>query len=237
MKAAGTLAVLSLILNVAGFGQTDRRLRESVKTAHSLADVLASAAVSGSLQYKGNCGPGVLVPQLPTVLDPQNPYAPNAVDTLRYMFSVDPEIVVLQEQNRIIRIVEAGIQTDILNIRIKHLSFNRISDPDEALGIVRDAPEVRSFLVTNRIGEPPWNGHPPLYLLPSANNSKRKNLSNPDMPSVSGELTDVRLADALDYILKTFPGFWLYQDCKAPDGQRVVYFGLFPVPGKIWTWE
>lgn len=60
---------------------------------------------------------------------------------------------------------------------------------------------------------------------------------NPGVRSISGELNDVTLADALDYVLKTFPGFWLYQDCETQDQQRVVYFGLFPVPGRMWSWE
>jgi len=54
--------------------------------------------------------------------------------------------------------------------------------------------------------------------------------------SISGELNNVTLADALDYVLKTFPGFWLYQDCESLDGQRLVYFGLFPLPGRMWNW-
>jgi hypothetical protein len=37
-------------------------------------------------------------------------------------------------------------------------------------------------------------------------------------PSVPGELNDVTVAQALDYVLQTFPGFWLYQNCQNPDG-------------------
>jgi hypothetical protein len=32
-------------------------------------------------------------------------------------------------------------------------------------------------------------------------------------PSVSGELNDVTVAQALDYIEQTFPGFWMYENC------------------------
>jgi hypothetical protein len=146
------------------------------------------------------------------------------------MFSIDSGIVVSQESNGIIRVVETRVQADILDVRIDHLSFDGISDPDEALDIILGAPEVQSFIRAHGIGQPfdtHWAPLPDLKHLPP----------KPGVPSVSGELKDVTLADALDYVLKTFPGFWLYQDCEAPDQQRLVYFGLFPAPGRMWSWD
>ena len=229
MKTALAIASLALLFDVAAVGQQQQRFSEGLRTTKLISDVLASAGVSGSLEYNGKCGPGVLVPDLPPIREPQKPYAENAANTLRSMFSVDGRMTVSQEGNGTIRIVESGVQTDILDVRISHLSFDRISDPEQALSMVLGAPEVLSFIQTHGIGQP-FNIHiAPLYALPGLNKSP-----TPGVRSISGELKGVTLADALDYILKTFPGFWLYQNCESFEGQRVVYFG---VPGGMWIWE
>jgi hypothetical protein len=238
MKTALVLGSLALLINIAPAGQQLQltspgasQFREAMDNVQFILNVLASARVSGSLEYNGKCGPGVLIPDLPRARKPKKPYPQNPGDTLRLMFSDDGRMTVSQEGNGTIRMVEAGIPADILDVRINHLSFEIISDPEEALSIVLGAPEVQPVIQAHGVGQP-FNGlTPPLYLF--------KGLGSP-MPGVppgvrfiSGELHDVTVADALDYILKTFPGFWLYQNCQSPDGQRVVHFGLFPVPGKI----
>jgi hypothetical protein len=51
-------------------------------------------------------------------------------------------------------------------------------------------------------------------------------------PSMPGELNDVTVAQALDYVLETFSGFWFYQNCKNPEGERKIsvgFSGLVPV--------
>ena len=47
------------------------------------------------------------------------------------------------------------------------------------------------------------------------------------LPHIFGNLNDVTLAQALDYVLKTFPGFWAYENCQREDGTRVVFFEIF----------
>ena len=232
MKTALVIASLALLFDIPAAGQQRQRVTESLDNAQLILNVLASARVSGSLEYNGKCGPDVLVPDLSRVREPQEPYSQNPVETLRSMFSVDRGMAVSQESNGTIRVVEAGVPTDILDVRISHLSFDRISDPEQALSVVLGAPEVQSFIQTHGIGQP-FNTHAaPLYALPGFNKSPA-----PGVRSISGGLNNVTLADALDYLLKTFPGFWLYQNCQSPDGQRVVHFGLFPAPGRIWLWE
>jgi len=235
MKAALIIASLALLFDIAAAGQQQQRVTESLDDVRLILNVLASARVSGSLEYNGKCGPDVLVPDLPRVREPQKPYAQNPANTLRSMFSVDGRMAVSQERNGIVRVIEAGLQTDILEIRISHLSFDRISDPEQALSIVLGAPEVRSFIEAHGIGQPFNEYAAPLYLLPGLSKSPVSGARS-GVRSISGELNDVTVADSLDYVLKTFPGFWLYQNCQSPDGQRVVHFDLFPVPGRIWTW-
>jgi hypothetical protein len=234
MNKALAIASLALVFDVAAIGQqpqrfSEERFREGIHTAQLILNVLATARVSGSLEFNGKCGPDVLVPDLPPVRQPRKPHAASPVNALRSMFSVEGRMVVSQESNGTIRVVEVGVQTDILHVKVSHLSFKGISDPDQALNLVLGAQEVQSFIQTHDIEQPFNIFTPPIYTLPGVNASP-----NPGVPSISSELDDVTVADALDYILKTFPGFWLYQDCESFGGQRVVYFGLFPLPGRMW---
>ena len=53
---------------------------------------------------------------------------------------------------------------------------------------------------------------------------------------VHGELDDVTVSQALDYVLETFPGFWLYENCQAPSGARTVFFGFnINLPASVYT--
>jgi hypothetical protein len=134
LKRALATTSLALLFDVAAIGQQPQPIIR-FDTAQSVLSVLAAARVSGSIQYNGKCGPGpsVLVPSLLPIRAIQKPYPENPADTLRAMFSIDSGIVVSPESNGIIRVVETGVQTDILGVRIAHLSFDRISDPDYAL--------------------------------------------------------------------------------------------------------
>lgn len=232
MKKVLAIASLALFFDVAAIGQQPLRVVQGMAAAQSILDVLAAARVAASLTYTGKCGPHVLVPDLPSVREPEKPYAQNPADTFRSMFSVDGRTVVSQENNGIIRVIETGVQTDILHVRIAHLSFKGISDPDEALHVVLSAAEVQSFMQANGIRQPFYSYSVPFYLLPGPNKTPM-----PGSRSISGELDEVTLADALDYIVKAFAGFWLYQNCQSLNGQRLVYFDLFPSPGRMWPWE
>jgi hypothetical protein len=49
-----------------------------------------------------------------------------------------------------------------------------------------------------------------------------------DWPRVSGSMDDLTLSQALDHLVKTFPGIWVYENCPAGDGKgRVVAFWFF----------
>ena len=49
----------------------------------------------------------------------------------------------------------------------------------------------------------------------------------PKLPEVPGELNAVTVLQALDYILKAFPGFWIYENCTLLDGGRSVNFDFY----------
>lgn len=222
---------LALLSDIIVIGQQPNTVARGFAARQLISNVLSTTQVSGSLEYNGKCGSDFFVPDLPAIRVPKKLNGESPQSIFRYMFSIDSRMAISQEGNGNIRVIESGVQTDVLHVRINHLSFNRTSDPDEALHVVLSAPEVRSFMKSNAIGQP-FNVHePPLYLLPGPHASPMPGIRN-----ISGELNDVTLAEALDFILQTFPGLWLYQDCENLNGQRVVYFGLFPDPGKMWFW-
>ena len=47
------------------------------------------------------------------------------------------------------------------------------------------------------------------------------------LPIISGELNDVTVSQALDYILKASPGFWVYENCSFRDGSRSAHFWFY----------
>jgi hypothetical protein len=197
-----------------------------------VAGVLDNARTVGSIEFKGECRPGIFFPDFPKIQLPPRPYPQDPVETFRFMFASHPQIEVSRDSKGMIRIVESGVRPDILQVRINHLSFDGPALSEDAFDTVVEAPEVQSFIQAHDIGQPyDITGGPPLL-----RSSGLKATPQPGTPKVSGELNNVTLADALDYILKAHPGFWLYQDCESSSGQRLVYFGLFPVPGRIWLW-
>ena len=92
----------------------------AIAETQTISDVLAKGMISGSLEYSGKCIPPVIVPDLPPIRQ-LKANAKNPADSFRSMFSENPRMVVSPESNGIIRIVEDGIQTDVVRITIGHL--------------------------------------------------------------------------------------------------------------------
>ena len=45
-----------------------------------------------------------------------------------------------------------------------------------------------------------------------------------DTPHISGELNNVIVSQALDQVLKTFSGLWIYENCPRGKTKQVVFF-------------
>ena len=137
------------------------------------------------------------------------------------MFANDEAMQVTQENDGTIRMVEKGVPKDLLNVKIRHLSFedeHKKGIPMNASRMVLDfitaAPEVEAYMKEHSIRQPGLLINEPY---------------DPGRPRVSGELKNVTLSEALDYMLKTFPGMWVYENCLG-DGKssRVVVFAFYP---------
>jgi hypothetical protein len=129
------------------------------------------------------------------------------------MFGGDSKMRVTQQPNGMVRMAQTDVPIDILELKIHHISFHAspsgsgpVGGPRLAMMRVFAAPEVTAFLKEHDI----------------ANDALRLEGVYPDMPEVPGELNDVTVAQALDYILKTFPGYWMYENCTTLDGRHSV---------------
>ena len=86
--------------------------------------------VSGSLVYSATCNSHQgRFPIVPHVHLPSRSGSP--VDVLQSMFTGDPKMRVTQEQSGIVRMAETDVPSDILEVKIHHISFHGV--PSDAL--------------------------------------------------------------------------------------------------------
>jgi hypothetical protein len=199
-------------------------------------EVLEKDNLSGSLEFTGNCD-GVFPPDLPPLRAIAGRRG-STLQTLREILRDDHAIRVEQDQTGRIRMVENAIPTDLLNIKIRHISFDDayrsgpesgVYTPNQALYIILHVPELTAFIkahdieilaTDSGIGIGGGAGQWP-----------------PGSPHISGSLDDVTLSQALDRVLETFPGIWVYQNCPRKQAhsnlspwdnrERAVYFRFF----------
>jgi hypothetical protein len=189
--------------------------------------LFSKAHISGSLWYwsQGVCEskheryPAAPAPQEAAVksLDFYQ-FAPQ--DILRKLFADDSQMQITQESGGIVRIFEHNVPTDLLEVKIHQISFDfseaeadSSHGPNIAVRKILSTPEVQAFKRAHQIGPAS-----PLELFPPDAVSRKE--------SVTGSLKDVTVLQALDYIFKTFPGLWLYGNCRSPEDpkNRSVYF-------------
>jgi hypothetical protein len=183
-----------------------------------IGDVFSKAHASGSLEYWGVCNFKELLPDFPKLRAvPDREGSP--VELLREIFSVYPEMRVSQDADGKIRMIEKDVPSDLLDLRIHHLRFSgEYQGPNAAVVTILMNPEVIAFRRKHKIG-------------PEADRGPGFGLSSqafsPDKPTVLGDLHDVTVRQALDYILQTFQGFWSYENCKSSEGGRTAFLGFF----------
>src|SRR5580658_9521742 len=183
--------------------------------AFEISKILGREQRSGSLEYWGVCGRD-FYPDLPKIQSASGKEI-SSVDEIRAMFAVDSMMRVTQERDGKVRMVETDVPDDLLNVKIHHLVFPaaEYSAPAMAMMTILKAPEVQNFRIEHNIGPtadwgPGFAFEGPIY-----------------KSSVRGELNDVTVAEALDYVEQTYPGFWLYESCNDAGGARVAHFGFY----------
>ncbi len=195
--------------------------------AQLIRDVLKDAHVSGSLVFSGGCKFQDRTAPVPTVRVRRD--ISSTRETLQGMLAGNSKIRVTQDSDGMIRMVEADVPTDILEVKIHHVSFptsepiffdqswgpQYMNGPYPALRIIMATPEVAAFKKAHHIDSDGTGRVPGNFL------------SQSKSPQVTGELDEVTLSQALDYVLKTFPGYWVYEDASCEDGNRAVRFHFY----------
>ena len=186
-----------------------------------LKQILAKANVSGSLAYWGRCDFHKPYPDFPVLTYPSDSSG-LPVDVLQKAFASDPKMEVAQEPNGVVRMFETDVPTDLLNITVGHVSFMQgdqqraaLGGPNNAMFVVLSAPEVIAYRKAHNIG--PFTD---LWSHPGDSASRQQ---------VVGDLYNVTVKQALDYILQFYPGFWIYENCQSDDANtgRSVFLGFF----------
>jgi hypothetical protein len=176
--------------------------------------ILSAAQLSGSLEFWSVCD--IAKPYAPFLkIRPVSGYGGSALEVLQELFANDPNMPVTQEGDGKIRMVETDVPKDFLEVKIHHLSFpHDFHSGAFAVYFIVNTPEVRAFMERNIGRKVPWFG----WGMPSQIVIHG--------PSLLGELKDVTVEQALDYVLETFPGFWTYENCHDPEGNRAISVGF-----------
>lgn len=229
MLRNAVMTALILVLPLAGPSHSPAQSNYWSKgdSLKPLLEVLDKAKVSGSLEFTGSCDSYSfhVFPEFPLIRVPAASKESSVLQTVREMFQDNPAMQVTQDSDGTIRMVESDVATDILGVKITHISFGEKSDGSDfaysawtALHSILNTPEFKLFMETHDI-ELPFGGGGPVSF----------NLSPPkNTPHISGPLDNATFSEAMDYILKTFPGLWIYENCpKTSTRKRTVYFRFY----------
>jgi hypothetical protein len=178
--------------------------------------ILSTARLSGSLEFWSVCD--IAKPHAPFLkIGPVSGHEGPSVEVLQEVFANDPQMRVTQDSDGKIRMVETDVPRDFLEVKIHHLSFPpdfRSKSGPMAVYFILNTPEVKDFMERNIGKKVPWFG----WGMPGQIVTEG--------PSVPGELNDVTVEQALDYVSETFPGFWTYENCRDPEGSREISVGF-----------
>jgi hypothetical protein len=185
-------------------------------------EALHSAKVPGSLELS-RCGSPPL-PQFPH-LQAQTTRGRSLIQILSEMFADDPIMGVTQDNYGMIRMIESGVSPDLLNVKIKHIPFeingvplqHAAFSPVAAVGTILHTPEVLAYAEAHNIVIPSLGGAAP------GNNAP----FSIDRPHIVGSMDNLTLSQALDRVLRTFPGIWVYAACPCADGKGSCVFLRF----------
>jgi hypothetical protein len=143
------------------------------------------------------------------------------------MFAADPGVQVTQDPDGTIRVFESGAPTELLNVKISHISFESNGaplryaafGPSSALHyVILQAPEVVAFA----------NAHDILVPFAGAEGSVGNQPTPAEAPHIAGSMDNLTVSQALDRVLQTFPGIWAYENCPSDDRKgRVLFFWFF----------
>lgn len=178
-----------------------------VEPLRPLLEAMYRAKVSGSLIFLGHCDSNT-PPDFPKFRAP-SATAGSPLEIARETFADDPAMKVWQDRDGTIRMMETGVPTDLLNVKIDYILFERNSTAIAAIRhVILQAPEVVNFMKAHNIEKPLGEG---------LSRGSRPSARPDESHNISGSMEDVTVSQALDELLKTFPGIWVYESCPRND--------------------
>ena len=187
-----------------------------------LLNALDRANTSGSVEFAARCDGGTHW-TFPTLRSPTNTGG-SLLQVVREMFADDSAMHVTQDAHGMVRMIENGVQPDLLDVRIRHIWFESKGvplqgdafSPTTALTEILRSPEVAAFMKAHKM-DLAIRGNGVVVNQPFLDGS----------PHIAESMTDLSLSQALDRVLKTFPGIWVYEECPSTDGKSQSVFLLF----------
>jgi hypothetical protein len=180
--------------------------------------VLEENRRSGSLVYRGRCtDTGGMIDSLKIASSASD--VP-AIEALRQAFVNDPALTVKEDSSGLIRVVGGDVQPELLGVTIHEVKFQEENDPRDATYKLLASPELKTYMQGHRTEFVTTSGG--IFPPPSGRH-------------LNGTLGDVTVSHALDRIVQTFPGVWIYEECVTSLGKRRVEisFHEFSAPTSI----
>lgn len=180
---------------------------------------------SGSMTLSGTCKTtqqGNVVVSDTLSNPPQGPFG-NFSEAMTALSQLDPHISWTRDKDGYMQVSDNRVKGDVLLIRLNRVHFKGAVEPNAAIRDVMSAPEVRAYLKEKHIEE----GIVFNNIVPT---------STKGFPKLSGDLRDVTVAQALDRIVKFFPGLWIYSECTSDSLRRVTIRGAvvgWPADNKL----
>ena len=209
IKMACMLIILSVRLGVVCTPQSQRVDDNQMSSSDIVAVViktLESRGRSGSLIYRGSCTPsgGIKDSFKVAAIKGEN----SALETLHAAFKNDSTLTVKEDASGLIQIIGGNVQTDLLQLKLHKVAFKGEGDPRNAVNKLLANPEIKGYMQANHIKF--------ITLIDGL-------IPPPSGARLSATLKDATLSQALDQIVQSFPGVWIYGECGIERGERHVY--------------
>ncbi|MGA2673591.1 MAG: hypothetical protein ABSE99_10230 [Terracidiphilus sp.] len=166
---------------------------------------------SARLDYRGTCDvPDSDVISFPSVKVDSPREAGSSTSKVTEMLRDNRDISVNEDASGIIRIKVAGVSGAILQTRIAQLALDRDEqyDPNAAIRAILNAKDFQSA-----VGQ--------LHTRLAMSGGGLENIPKKGMPHLEQSWKDVTVDQALNSVLRTFPGLVEYKECVRPNGDSL----------------
>jgi len=133
-------------------------------------------------------------------------------DAMSSLSRIEPHLSWIRDTDGLLRVRDDRVPDGVLHIRLQRVHFSGAATPGLAIWEVLSTPEVRAYFKKNHIED----GLATYNLAP---------LNTKGLPRLSGEILDVTVAEALDRVMRFFPGLWIYSECGDGTLRRVMVRG------------